>query len=275
MDRYLDFHSSHCVLAKGAVVRALMDRAENVCSDPDILAKEMEHLNKVLHYNNYPQWIINQQGKLDKQDPLIHPETRNEIKKHFYISVPYFPGLSESYKKIFKYMPIQVCFKGVNTLKSMLMHPKDKISNDQKKDLVYHWECKADGCNSSYIGETSRALDERVKEHSKSTTLAILKHCKDLHHPLPSILDFNIIDKDPSQITRKAKEAIHIRRLDPSLNRNIGEMSIPHCFDHLLGAKPKHPQVAALAIPQSVEENAPPSQIPGLNLTQFKQYWEF
>ena len=125
-------------------------------------------------------------------------------------------------------MPIQVCFKGVNTLKSMLMHPKDKISNDQKKDLVYHWECKADGCNFAYIGETSRALGERVKEHSKSTTSAILKHCKDFRHPLPSITDFNIIDKDPSQIT-------------PSLNRNIGKMSIPHCFDHLLGAKPKHP----------------------------------
>ena len=59
-DRYLDFHSSHPVLAKRAVVRALMDRAENVCSDPDILAKEMEHLNKVLCYNNYPQWMINQ-----------------------------------------------------------------------------------------------------------------------------------------------------------------------------------------------------------------------
>ena len=55
MDRYLDFHSSHPVSAKRAVVRALMDRAENVCSDPDILAKEMEHLNRVLHYNNYPQ----------------------------------------------------------------------------------------------------------------------------------------------------------------------------------------------------------------------------
>ena len=144
-DRYLDFHSSHPILAKRAVVRALMDRVENVCSDPDILAKEMEHLNRVLRYNNYPQWIINQRGKLDKQDPLIHPETGNEIKKCFYISVPYFPGLSESYKKIFKYTPIQVCFKGVNTLKSMLMHPKDKISNNQKKDLVYHGNARQMG----------------------------------------------------------------------------------------------------------------------------------
>ena len=276
-DKYLDFHSSHPISAKRAVVRALMDRVENVCSDPDILAKEMEHLNRVLCYNSYPQWIINQQGKLDKQDPLIHPETGNEIKKCFYISVPYFPGLQESYKKIFKYMPIQVCFKGVNTLKSMLMHPKDKISNDQKKDLVYHWECKVDGCNSSYIGEMSWALGKRVKEHSKSTTSGNLKHCKDFHHPLPSILDFNIIDKDPSQITREAKEAIHIRRLDPNLNRNIGKMSIPHCFDHLLGAKPKHPQVGALAqvAPQPVDDIAPLSQIPGLNLTQFNNIGSF
>ena len=46
-------------------------------------------------------------------------------------------------------------------------------------------------------------------------------------------------------------------------------MSIPHCFDHLLGAKPKHPWVGSLAAPQSVDEIVPPSQIPGLNLTQF------
>ena len=157
------------------------------------------------------------------------------------------------------------------------MHPKEKISIDQKMDLVYHWECKADGCNSFYIGETSRALGERVKEHSKSTTSATLKHCKDPHHPLPSISDFSIIDKDPSQITREAKEAIHIRRLDPNLNRNIGKMSIPHCFDPLVRAKPKHPQVGALSqvAPQSVDETVPPSQIPGLNLTPIQQYWVF
>ena len=163
-DRYLDFNSSHPFSAKRAVVRALMDRAESVCSDPVILAKDMEHLGKVLHYNNYPQWLIDKWRKSDKSGPLIHPDRGHEIKKQFYISVPYFPDLSESYKQIFKYTAIQVCFKGVNTLKSMLMHPKDKIPIEQKKDIVYYWECQADGCN---VGETSRALSERVKEHSK------------------------------------------------------------------------------------------------------------
>ena len=254
-----------------------MDRAENVCSDPVILAKEMEHLNKVLQYNNYPQWIIDKCGRSKHSGPLIYPETGKEIKKQFFVSVPYFPGLSESSKKIFKYTPIQVCFKGVNTLKSLLMHPKDKVSTDQKKDVVYHWECQTDGCNSSYVGETSRALRERVKEHSKSNTSAILKHCMDQHHLLPSINNFTIIDKDPSQVTQEAKEAIHIRRLDPSLNQNIGKMSIPLCFDPLIRAKSKHAQTGVLSqsMTQPIDEVAPLSQIPGLNLTQFHNIGTF
>ena len=44
MDSYLDFNSSQPISAKRAVVRALMDRASNVCSSPEILAKEVEHL---------------------------------------------------------------------------------------------------------------------------------------------------------------------------------------------------------------------------------------
>ena len=58
MDRYLDFNSSHPISAKRAVVRVLMDRANNVCSSREILAKKVEHLSKVLCYNNYPNWLI-------------------------------------------------------------------------------------------------------------------------------------------------------------------------------------------------------------------------
>ena len=88
---------------------------------------------------------------------------------------------------------------------SHMLH-KDKILTDQKKDVVYHWECKADGCKSSYIGETSKALGERVKEHCKSSTSAILKHCTDFHHPLPSVTDFNIIMRIPSKSPGRPKK---------------------------------------------------------------------
>ena len=110
----------------------------------------------------------------------------------------------------------------------------------------------------------------------KFPSLAILKHCTDFHHPLLSTTNLNIIDKDPSQITQEVKEAIYIQRLDPKLNRNVGKISIPHCFDHLISAKPKHPRVGLLSqVQNSVDKVAPPSQIPDLCLTQFNNIGTF
>ena len=145
--------------------------------------------------------MINKQGKSDKTGPLIHPDTGHEINKEFYVSVPYFPGLSEAFKKILKYTAVQVCFKGVKTLKWLLMHPKEKVPYSQKKYIVYQWECLAHSCSSSYIRETCKTLGERAKEHSKSSTSAIPTHCTDFHHHLPSFENFTIIDSDSSQIT--------------------------------------------------------------------------
>ena len=153
MDRYLDFNSNHPKSAKRAVVRALTDRAKNVCSSPELLAEEMNHPGKVLRYNNYPNWMIKQSGGNNSPaGRLIDPEIGNEVKKTVFISAPYFLGLSGSFKQLFRYTHIQVCFKGQNTIKSMLMHPKDKVDPSLKKYIVYQWSCTNPGCKSSYIG---------------------------------------------------------------------------------------------------------------------------
>ena len=263
-DRYLDFNSNHPKSAKRAVVRALTDRAKNVCSSPELLAEEMDHLGKVLKYNNYPKWMIDQHRRNSSERRLIDPETGNEVKKSVFISAPYFPGLSESFKQLFKYTPVQVCFKGQNTIKSMLMHPKDKVDPSLKKDIVYQWSCTKPNCKSSYIGETSRSLCEWVKEHSKEgSNSAIYQHCSTKGHPPPNVDQFKVIDQEKSQIAREAKEAIHIRKLDPELNRNVGKMVIPHVFDSLLGIKPKNPRVASLLSQEVGSQNI------GINLTQF------
>ena len=84
-----------------------------MCSSPELLAEEMEHLGKVLRYNNYPKWMIEQHGiNPTLAEKLIDPVTGNEVKKSVFISAPYFLGLSESFKQLFKYTHIQVCFKG-------------------------------------------------------------------------------------------------------------------------------------------------------------------
>ena len=98
-DRYLDYNSNHPKLAKCAVVRALTDRAKNVCSSPEPLAEEMDHLGKVLRYNNYPKWMIEQGGRNNPTEALTDLKTGNKIKKSIFISASYFPGLSESFKQ--------------------------------------------------------------------------------------------------------------------------------------------------------------------------------
>ena len=79
----------------------------------------------------------------------------------------------------------------------------------------------------------------------------------------PNIDQFKVIDQEKSQIAHEAKEAIHIQKLDPELNRNVGKIIIPHVFDSLLGIKPKNPCVASL-LSQEVG-----SQDIGINLIQF------
>ena len=54
----------------------------------------MDHLGKVLWYNNYPNWMIKQGGRNNSPaGRLINLETGNEVKKTVFISAPYFRGL--------------------------------------------------------------------------------------------------------------------------------------------------------------------------------------
>ena len=145
----------------------------------------------------------------------------------------------------------------------MLIHPKDKIDPSLKKDIVYQWSCTNPGCKSSYIRETSRSLCECVKEHSKEgSNSAIYQHCSTKGHRLPSIDQFKVIDQEKSQIACEAKEAIHIQKADPELNRNVGKMVMPRVFDPILGIKPKNPCISSLLSQESGSQDI------GINLTQ-------
>ena len=44
--------------------------------------------------------------------------------------------------------------------------PKDKIQKEASRGIVYKIKCK--DCDCVYIGQTSRALKTRVKEHAKA-----------------------------------------------------------------------------------------------------------
>ena len=146
----------------------------------------------------------------------------------------------------------------------MLMHPKDKVDPSLKKDVVYQWSCTKANCKSSYVRENSRSLFGHVQEHSKEgSNSAVYQHCSIKGHPIPNMDQFKVIDQEKSQITREAKEAIHIQKLDPELNRHVGKMIIPCVLDSILGIKPKNPCIVSL-----LSQEVGPQDI-SINLTQF------
>ena len=107
---------------------------------------------------------------------------------------------------------------------------------------------------------------ECVKHSKEGSNSAIYHHCYTKGHPLPNVDQFKVINQEKSQIACEAKEAIHIHKQDPELNRNVGKMVIPHVFDPILGIKPKNPRISSLLSQESGSQDI------GINLMQFHSF---
>ena len=69
-DRYLYYNSNHPISATLSVTHTLNHRAKQVCSTPEFLAKEMDHLHKVLQNNHYPAQLFEQGKHQQKAKPI-------------------------------------------------------------------------------------------------------------------------------------------------------------------------------------------------------------
>ena len=56
--------------------------------------------------------------------------------------------------------------KAGQTIKQMLVRPKDPLDPSEQCGVVYESDC--DVCGEVYVGETGRYLGERIAEHQKS-----------------------------------------------------------------------------------------------------------
>ena len=148
-DRYLDCISNHPISAKRSIIQALTYRAKMVCSTPELLAKEVDYPNKDLHRNRYLDWFLKKTNNRSQMDQATNQETT----KDSFVTVPYIQGLSKEFGRIFKDTKFQIIFKGCNRIKTLLMHPKDKIPTWLNQDVVYQWTCANKNYNSSYIGK--------------------------------------------------------------------------------------------------------------------------
>ena len=235
-DLYLQWDSHHSIAAKYSVINTLHHRAKAVCSNNQLLKEEEDHLQKVLTDNKYPMWALNRVKLKTKATQALEQCKQKNTKaietsgnKKSYMVLPYVKGLSESMKNVGKKHGIQTYFKGGNTIKSLLMTPKDKDHISKKSGIIYRFKCNRVDCNEEYIGESSRTFGERYKEHLKAPS-PIYDHYNITGHET-SMENFSIGGREDQTLIRAIKDAIYIRVNNPSLGRNIGKYHLPHIWD--------------------------------------------
>ena len=169
-DLHLQRDSHHILTSKYSMIGTLQHLAQTICSNPQLLQKEEQHLKNALKKCKYPTWALNRiQMKTKKQDSNQVPTNRINMnnQKKSYMVVPYYSGLSESIKNIGSKFGVQVYFKGGTTIKNLLMSPKDKDPIQKQSGVIYRYQCDRVGCDEEHIGESSRTFGERFKEHLK------------------------------------------------------------------------------------------------------------
>ena len=126
------------------MINTLTHKEKAVCSNSQLLKEELHHLEGALTKCKYPRWAF-QKILRDQESKKNKKKERNTpIQKRCHIVVPYTKGLCESYRFICGKYGVQAYFRGGNTLKNLLMFPKDKDEMKKQSNIIYWYRCGRD-----------------------------------------------------------------------------------------------------------------------------------
>lgn len=135
-----------------------------------------------------------------------------------------YPGKNKAkrLKKIAKQYNFNMAFKKHKTIGNILSR-NYKYNTSIEKGLIYSIKCE---CGDEYIGETSKELAERVKQHKYSIRTCDLNNGIAAHSINCSkrILweEAEILDWEANWYPRKIKESLWIQRNEPKMNLKPG-----------------------------------------------------
>ena len=140
---------------------------------------------------------------------------------------------TEKIQRVIKSYGIRTHVKPTKKLKDILCKPKDRLEPKEVCGPVYKIVCggsEGEDWPADYVGETERTLKARFAEHRRpsSSSSEVTKYINkgDPTHDI-KFEETQILDRDPSSLTRGVREAIYIRAHKPTLNRDGGRYNLP------------------------------------------------
>ena len=142
---------------KRGIVKCLYDRAKHFTSKPSAISEITKHLSSLLVSNGYPSSFVRKLTETTR--PTANKEPTQEFKSTAVL--PYIKGVSEVLRRCLQQQGVRTVFKSDTTLRSHLLRSKDGLEPTKQDGVVYKIPCE---CGEVYIGETGRAVQDRIKE---------------------------------------------------------------------------------------------------------------
>ena len=242
----LNFKSECPFRYKKAIIHNLISRAKLISSSKTIFYKEVENIKQALINNGFPNYIVDEQIKrMIKNVNQQNKQCTTPSSQQTYIKLFYRNQMHYNYKsneKILKTLIHKNIFPTDpnKKIKLVIYYNKFKTSNLvirnnsspsigvlQKTNVIYKFKCPLGDCisdnNNIYVGLTSTTLSRRLTMHLSDTS-SIAQHLK--KHSCPTtqqrkILTDNttILEHQNNKQKLQILEALHIRNLQPTLNR--------------------------------------------------------
>ena len=175
-------------------IMTLIHRCFSICSSRELFDSQIEYLYKYYTSNGFPSSVYWRCVKKFLRRVYNPPAPSYDVRKDVqYISLPFLGHHSYSlrnrlqsiFKLHFPQINVRIILSNKNTIGSMFP-TKDRLPMNMCSNVIYRYNCKTgDECTSSYIGSTTRRLEERICEHKGVSFLTGNK----LSHPRSSILD--------------------------------------------------------------------------------------
>ena len=230
-DQYLQFGSFQPFNHKLGVIRTLHHRCMTLCSSEEAKISELDHLKKVLSVSGYTKAAWNTATAVSHRR-AHRQNTDNTARVKGSVTLPYAGPVSEAIARNIRKTGVMVHLRPTNTIRSRLVHPKDKLDRLEQAGVVYKIKCN--DCPETYVGETERRLQQRFNEHRRASS-PVGRHVEDQGHSIDEE-SVSVLHKETDWFRRGVAEAVHIQRETPSLNQGRERHILPAIYRELLSA---------------------------------------
>ena len=229
----LHFNSHHPRTVKKAIITNELRRA-TLCSSLAHRPEAISMTRTKLRRNGYPDLLTDNACKNKQKKPKKKPNADNTL---FTLKIPFISDtFNYNVRQILNKhnIPARLTNTPGLTLRKLSTKKQQRTNATcnkrtcpapticQRTNIVYEATCNI--CQQTYIGQTTRRLHERAREHMTAATngqrsSALGEHYADTHPNATPDLSFKILKQNNDVLRLHIEEALCIQTLSPPLNR--------------------------------------------------------